>query len=393
MWTRFAHRLQCPISGSPLRLVSFREQQVALDERHVAAAHRAGIAVDAAFSTYVETGVLLSDAGWMYPIVDGVPVLLPYTTAIHERFASAVARELRTVAAAHRFPAEQPAPGEQDVSRSFSEEWREYRYDGVLWDVSYDDNCQRLIEEVGLARPEWSRRTWLEVGCGIGMTTCQAQQLSAADAVGVDLSMAIYKAADQFRSNPFLHYVQASAFTLPFAPGSFDIVYSRGVLHHTYSTHQAFLSMARTAKRGGRVYLWVYGPGSIAASPLRLAAYAAEAALRPVLSRLPTAVASTVLTPVAAAYVGFNAFRRWRQATVQPYTFDRALHAARDRFTPRFAHRQSSAQVMRWFEEAGCVDLEIVDWSRIPAADQDDYRRNTGVRGIASVATGLSQTA
>lgn len=383
MWTRFVKQLRCPVSGCPLTLIPFRENRIALDEGHVEAAHRAQIAVDTVFSSYVDAGILLSDAGLMYPIWHGVPILLPYTTAIHEEFSRDAAQELKPFRF-HRFPQQPPAPGERDVFRSFSEEWREYKYDGVLWDVNYDDNLRRLIAEVGLSADEWGHRTWLEVGCGIGMTTCQAQQLSGSDAVGVDLSMAVFKGSDHFRSNPFLHFVQASAFALPFAEGSFDVVYSRGVLHHTYSTRGAFLSMGRVARKGGRVYLWVYGPGSIGASPLRLAAFAAEIVLRPVLSRLPTPIASTVLTPIAGAYVMFNAFRRWRQPDVQPYTFSRALHAARDRFTPRFAHRQSTSEVMRWFDEAGFDGVEVVEWSTIPPADQDDYRRNSGVRGNAS---------
>ena len=218
------------------------------------------------------------------------------------------------------------------------------------------------------------------------MTTRQAQHLSGADAAGIDLSIAIFKAAAQFRDHPFLHYAQASAFALPFARGSFDIVYSRGVLHHTYSTRKAFLSMAKVAKPGARVYLWVYGPGSIAASPLRVAAFAAEAVVRPVLSRVPTPIATAVLSPIAAGYIAYNRLRRWRDNQVQPYTFYRALHAARDRFTPRFAYRQSTAEVMRWFDEAGCCEIEPVDWRNIPSADQDDYRRNTGVRGTAGCA-------
>ena len=358
MWTKFVERLRCPVSGRPLRLVSLRDEQ-----------------------DYVVTGVLLSEAGWMYPITNGVPILLPYATPLHEQFLRGHASELRSLGE-YRFPQQSPAPGERDVFRSFSEEWREYQYDGVLWDVNYDDNLKRLVAEVGLSEAEWKGRDWLEVGCGIGMTTRQAHQLSGADAVGVDLSMAVFKAATQFRSNPFLHFVQASAFALPFAEHSFDVVYSRGVLHHTYSTRRAFLSIAKFARSGGRVYLWVYGPGSQAASPLRLGAYAAEMALRPLLSRFPTAIASTVLKPVALLYIGFNRIRRTQHQDVQPYTFSRALHAARDRFTPRFAHRQSTRTVMGWFQEAGCKAVESVNPSAIPAADREDYERNTGVRGI-----------
>jgi ubiquinone/menaquinone biosynthesis C-methylase UbiE/uncharacterized protein YbaR (Trm112 family) len=382
MWKRFVERLHCPVSGLPLRLVSFRERNIALDARHLDAAAESGLPVDVDFSTFVETGVLLSDAGWMYPVVDGVPVLLPYQTAIHERFRQEAHAELTRVGV-HQFPRQPPAPGERDVFRSFSEEWRAYEYDGVLWDVNYDDNRRRLIAEVGLSLDGWRHRTWIEIGCGIGMTTCQAQGLSRSDAVGVDLSMAVFKAADQFQSNPFLHFVQASAFALPFAPASFDVVYSRGVLHHTYSTRRAFLAVARLAKQGARVYLWVYGPGSILASPVRWCAYVAEGALRPVLSRLPTSIASTVLAPMACAYLAFNSFRRWRQPDVQPYTFSRALHAARDRFTPRFAFRQSPSEVMQWFDEAGCAEVSVVDSSAIPPADRDDFRRNSGVRGVA----------
>jgi SAM-dependent methyltransferase len=369
-----------------LRLVAFRQEVQTLAPEHEAAALAAGIASDDAFRTSVELGVLLSESGgWMYPVFRGLPILLPYKTPLHDEFSSEAASHLGEYAS-HRFPAEVAAAGERDVFRSFSEEWREYRYDGVLWDVSYEDNRARLVAEVGLPAEAWKGQTWIEIGCGIGMTTAQAQSLSGADAVGLDLSIATFKAAQHFRANPFLHFVQASAFAVPFAQGSFDILYSRGVLHHTHSTRKAFLSVAPLARAGGRVYLWVYGPGSLRASPLRVVAFSAEAVLRPILCRVPTPVSTAVLTPIAATYLAFNAIRRAQEPDVQPYTFGRALHAARDRFTPRYAYRQSHAEVMRWFTEASCTGLEAVDPASIPAADRDDYRRNTGVRGIRTSA-------
>jgi hypothetical protein len=35
---------------------------------------------------------------------------------------------------------------------------------------------------------------------------------------------------------------------------------------------------------------------------------------------------------------------------------------------------------VEWFREAGFETVEVLDWRDIPSADQDDYRRNTGVR-------------
>jgi SAM-dependent methyltransferase len=339
-----------------------------------------GQPTDADFTCFVNEGILLATAGGhMYPVSRGLPILLPYRTEIHETFAKRSARELEKFRG-YRFASETPAPGEREVCRSFSQEWLAYQYDGVLWEVSYEDNRRRLVAEIGLEADSWKVLTFLEVGCGIGVTTFQAQQLSGGDAVGMDLSLAVLRATYQFRTNPFLHFVQASAFAPPFEPSSFDIVYSRGVLHHTWSTRRAFLSVAPLCRAGGRIYLWVYGPGSISASLARLGAYAAEALLRPVLSRAPASLATVALTPIAAGYIAFNALRRWHQRDVQPYTFDRALHAARDRFTPRYAYRQSADEVTAWFREAGCGDVELVDWRQVPAADQDDYRRNTGVR-------------
>ncbi len=45
---------------------------------------------------------------------------------------------------------------------------------------------------------------------------------------------------------------------LPFAPASFDQIYSLGVLDHTPDPREAFLALARLLKPGGRIAIWVY---------------------------------------------------------------------------------------------------------------------------------------
>jgi hypothetical protein len=79
--------------------------------------------------------------------------------------------------------------------------------------------------------------------------------------------------------------------------------------------------------------------------------------------------------------MGFNALRRKRNPEIQPLTLTRGIHAARDRFTPQFAHRHGVEEVSEWFRRAGFEQTQVVDWRSMPAADHDDYRRNVGVRG------------
>lgn len=382
MWNRFVERLRCPISRQRLRLVVFEGQRPAIAAEHRTAAERAGIPVGDNFGEQTISGVLLNEADHlMYPVARGLPILLPYRTAFHDQFGARFSGPLAKLKG-YQFASREPVPGERDVLRSFSKEWTAYRYDGVIWDVSYEDNERRLRVEIGVNGPAGVPQTYLEVGCGLGLTTAQAQRVLGGEAVGADLSVAVLHATEHFQNNPLLHLVEASAFSLPFEPAAFDVVYSRGVLHHTYSPERAFMSAAQFAKPGGKFYLWVYGKASIRGSALRLAAYSAEALLRPVLSRLPVAVSTAVLSPIALSYLAFNTYRRAKDPQVQPYDFRRALHAARDRFTPRYAYRQDEDEVMRWFRAAGYDRLEVVDWQEIPSADQDDYRRNTGVRGI-----------
>jgi SAM-dependent methyltransferase len=56
-----------------------------------------------------------------------------------------------------------------------------------------------------------------------------------------------------------MHFVIASLFHLPFDPESFDLVYSEAVIHHAYSTPDAFAATAPRVRPGGHLFVWLYG--------------------------------------------------------------------------------------------------------------------------------------
>lgn len=381
MWKRFVSVLRCPCCEGQLELKSFSKSRVPLRREYLDLAESRDI-LDDDFDVYAESGVLLCEPCRLrFPVVRGLPIMLPYTTAMHAAFAREWASHLEAEDRDYRFPTQQPVPGEQSVLRSFSTEWLAYEYDGVIWESSYQDHKARVLREIGPAIH--CSRWFLEVGCGLGLATSVAQGLSRGDAVGIDLSLAALKAAHEFRCNPFMHFVQASVFALPLARNFFDVTYSRGVLHHTYSTHAAFQSVAQHCRDGGTFYLWLYGPGSIWSTPLRLVLYALEMATRPLVSRASDALpAKLLLGGMALGYMGFNRFRRFFTPEIQALTFARGVHAARDRFTPRFAHRHSSEEIISWFVSAGFKAVEVLNWREMPAAERDDFRRNVGTRAV-----------
>lgn len=381
MWKRFADQLRCPKCSSSLELVTILGETASVSAEQVGRAAAMGIG-SSELSAWVQTGALCCNkCSLMYPVVNGLPVLIPYTTPIHHEFVRDNSLQYESLAKKYRFPESEPVAGERFVMNSFSTEWLAYDFDGVIWEMNYEDHQKRFLAELGAYAPPAEQGPFLEIGCGIGITTAMAQENFGGDAVGVDLGLAALRATIQYRSNPFLHFAQASAFYLPLERKAYQTVYSRGVLHHTYSTELAFRNMAECCAPRGTCYLWVYGPGSIKETPFRRIAYAFERPIRWLISRNASGVlAKLLLAPIATGYMVFNFMRRQSDPTIQPYNFQRAMHAARDRFTPEFAHRHDKDEVSAWFRNRGFESIEVVNWLDMPSADYDDYRRNTGVR-------------
>jgi SAM-dependent methyltransferase/uncharacterized protein YbaR (Trm112 family) len=384
MWARLVDHLVWHRSAEPLELVPIEERAVDLDPIWRPKLEALEIDPDGA-SRWIETGLLYDrKARLWFPINHGLPVLLPYQTAVHQEMLRNHGAALRKLGGDFRAPADDPAPGERFVLGSFSTEWRDYDDSEVLWTWSIEERRAFFLEEIGAAELTGGERTFVEIGCGLGLVTSLAATELGLEAIGVDLSLAAMRAGQRYRTNPLAHFVQASLWALPFRRSAFDIVYSHGVLHHTKDTERAFATVAALARPGGRTYVWVYGPGRVRGSLLRRVAFSIEEVLRPILARLPAALANVALYPLALGYWVLNRWHTARGGLRQRYDLKRALHAARDRFTPAFAHIHETDEVRRWFEDAGFSRLHVLSQEEVDPASRESVAQGIAIRGVRS---------
>jgi len=111
--------------------------------------------------------------------------------------------------------------------------------------------------KTGLQPEELKGKRVLDAGCGTGRFAAVAAA-AGAEVVACDLSQAVEACHQNLGHLPNVQVIQADIFKLPFAPESFDLIYSLGVLHHTPDTRQAFLSLPPLLKPGGKLCAWVY---------------------------------------------------------------------------------------------------------------------------------------
>ena len=101
----------------------------------------------------------------------------------------------------------------------------------------------------------------LEVGCGTGQMTNFLGMRWGRTVIGADLCMNSLGLANNFRCRFSInnaHFVQMNLFRPAFGEGSFDVVLSNGVLHHTSDCAGAFRSIARLVKPGGFIIVGLY---------------------------------------------------------------------------------------------------------------------------------------
>jgi ubiquinone/menaquinone biosynthesis C-methylase UbiE len=210
-----------------------------------------------------------------------------------------------------------------------------------------------FVEKTGLSLESLRGKRVLDAGCGMGRFAEVCIE-AGADVHAIDLSTAVEAAARNLGHHPNVSFYQADIMNLPFPDGTFDIVYSIGVLHHTPDTKRAFLGLSRLVKAGGLIVIWVYStipnyvfggellrlltprlPKPLLLKMSKVAIPLYHVHRLPVVGRVSTALLPTSVNPDP----------EWRWLD----TFDW--------YSPRYQWKHTYDEVEGWFREAGLIDI------------------------------------
>ncbi len=143
----------------------------------------------------------------------------------------------------------------QHYAASFGFQWHRYQKTQLDHDELRESE-RHFLAKTALRPEDLKGKLVLDVGCGMGRFAEVATRFGAR-VVGVDLSAAAEVAAKNLADRQFTAF-QSDAFALPFAPESFDVIYSIGVLHHTPDCEAAVKGLNKFLKPGGLLVVWLY---------------------------------------------------------------------------------------------------------------------------------------
>jgi SAM-dependent methyltransferase len=249
---------------------------------------------------------------------------------------------------------------------SFGDEWMRF--------ATFTDEETRVAgdEVFDLLTPEMAHggTVALDLGCGTGRwSNYLARRVRFIEAI--DPGRAVEAAVRLTRATPNVRITQAGYGAVPFAPDSFDLVFSLGVVHHLPDTEAAIREAASRVKPGGWLLLYIYyaldNRGATYRAMFRLADLG-----RRLISRLPSpvkftacdAIALTVYLPFIglARLVRATGSRRWRDVPLayyvgKPWTIVRS--DALDRFGTPLEKRFTRAAIGGLLARAGLTNIRF----------------------------------
>lgn len=315
--------LRCPVSRAPLRLE----------------------VIENAPDGSVQSGLLHSPTGFVFPIVDGVPRLLVEAMDDHEVF---LAKNCPDFFAKKKKITETYGPllrycrwKNNPTKASFGFEWSQLDYaEDRVWHQNPAETLAQFFVEAQTSPEALQGKTVLDAGCGHGILSAEIAEQHAQVVIGIDLSPSVVAASKRFQ-RPNLHYLQADLMFPPLRNGSFDLVHSSGVIHHTHNTELAFSILHELVAPKGHFSVWLY-------RPVPTALHRFFHAVRPFTCRLPLRLQYVVyrfgLVPPLWLYTRL----RGKKLSARDLQLD-----ITDGLSPRYRDEPEPSVAISWYHKRG----------------------------------------
>jgi SAM-dependent methyltransferase len=242
---------------------------------------------------------------------------------------------------------------------SFSFEWNAHTRTQLDSFRGGDSSERQFRAKTGLRPQDLAGRLVLDAGVGAGRFTDIASRWGAC-VVAVDLSYAVEAARRNFAQRGNVFIAQADIGALPFRPGSFDVIFCIGVLHHTPDPREHFLRLAPLLKPGGTLAVWVYPPEHD---------YVVRRSWVRFVNKLPPRLFyewCRWFVPWAQRRLGnpwVGLLRRLFPFSTQGLGLEFDILDTFDGYSPRYHALHAPEEVEGWFREAGLVDIRRPsDW-------------------------------
>jgi SAM-dependent methyltransferase len=251
---------------------------------------------------------------------------------------------------------------EGNYADSFGYQWQRFQrtqLDHAARNLSETD----FARKTGLKPEDLKGKLVLDVGCGMGRFA-EVVTRWGARVVGIDLSAAAEVAAKNLHDREFIAF-QSDVFALPFAPGTFDAIYSMGVLHHTPDCEKAFKELPQYLKPGGTIAVWLYSGYN--------KWYRFSDQYRKITTRMSPAALHSFFRVAVPFFYWLNRGLRAIPIIGKPlagvihHVFPVNTHPdpevrvldTLDWYSPTYQSKHTYEQVFRWFESCQLEDLSV----------------------------------
>jgi SAM-dependent methyltransferase len=253
------------------------------------------------------------------------------------------------------------------TKRAYGLQWNRYRI------IRPEEDRVTFFNRTGLTDSDLNSQVVLDAGCGMGRYLRIAAETRARLIIGLDLSEAVLAARELTREWGQVAVVRGDLLQPPFAPETFDHIYSLGVIDHTPDPRVTFLRLAKLLKPGGRIVVWVYprerGVVEWIMNLQRAISTRLPIGILGVLCRLSAPVGGLKRRLMSSQYwitqrAGVALHLATIGVSMHPDAEVRACDTL-DWYAPRHLSRHSFNEISGWFTDAGLVDVTDLSHSQV----------------------------